>query len=293
MYAKLICKTGQLAGMEYRIAVEATIGKSAGNTIVLNPQTVSGRHARIFFDEKEKCYFIEDLRSRNGTRVDGVRIKARERLDRLHVITFANEFDFIFMVADEAEPPLSHQKKAAAETPPAVFEQTLIDHDAVALPPLLESVDDLSVPPPPQREMPAQKNGLPAQPPGFGVRAGENDAHAGDEGGRKRNEPAALQPKAYLLEFKNLPGGPRTFVLREGENTIGRSAECEISFDDASLSRRHAVITIKAGKATIRDLGSKNKTFIGGKQRVTAEIELPEGAVITLGLVEAKFAVRG
>jgi pSer/pThr/pTyr-binding forkhead associated (FHA) protein len=49
------------------------------------------------------------------------------------------------------------------------------------------------------------------------------------------------------------------------------------------------MIAVKSKRATIKDLESKNKTFIGGKQRVTSEIELPAGAVITFGLVEAKL----
>ncbi|MDH3253320.1 MAG: FHA domain-containing protein, partial [Ignavibacteria bacterium] len=98
MPARLFCKTGQLAGSTYEIGEQAQIGKNPGNTIQLSPAVISGRHAKIYFDPQKQSYYIEDLNSRNGTRVDGSRLRGKERLDQLNVITFANSFDFIFQV---------------------------------------------------------------------------------------------------------------------------------------------------------------------------------------------------
>ena len=51
MQAKLFCKFGHLAGKEFDISDEATIGTNESNRIVLNAATISENHARIFCDK--------------------------------------------------------------------------------------------------------------------------------------------------------------------------------------------------------------------------------------------------
>jgi pSer/pThr/pTyr-binding forkhead associated (FHA) protein len=101
MSAHLFCKTGALSGSEYSIGEEATIGRGAQNDITLPPDAVSGQHARIFFDDDEGCYVLEDLDSSNGTQLDDTEVIDPVPLKDLHVITFAQELDFIFLAASE------------------------------------------------------------------------------------------------------------------------------------------------------------------------------------------------
>ena len=101
MSAHLFCKTGALSGSEYPIGEEATIGRGAQNDITLPPDAVSGQHARIFFDDDEGCYVLEDLDSSNGTQLDDTEVIDPVPLKDLHVITFAQELDFIFLAASE------------------------------------------------------------------------------------------------------------------------------------------------------------------------------------------------
>ena len=101
MSAHLFCKTGALSGSEYPIGEEATIGRGAQNDITLPPDAVSGQHARIFFDDDEDCYVLEDLDSSNGTQLDDTEVIDPVPLKDLHVITFAQELDFIFLAASE------------------------------------------------------------------------------------------------------------------------------------------------------------------------------------------------
>jgi pSer/pThr/pTyr-binding forkhead associated (FHA) protein len=101
MSAHLFCKTGALSGSEYPIGEEATIGRGAQNDITLPPDAVSGQHARIFFDDDEGCYVLEDLDSSNGTQLDDTEVVDPVPLKDLHVITFAQELDFIFLAASE------------------------------------------------------------------------------------------------------------------------------------------------------------------------------------------------
>lgn len=101
MSAHLFCKTGALSGSEYPIGEEATIGRGAQNDITLPPDAVSGQHARVFFDDDEGCYVLEDLDSSNGTQLDDTEVIDPVPLKDLHVITFAQELDFIFLAASE------------------------------------------------------------------------------------------------------------------------------------------------------------------------------------------------
>jgi hypothetical protein len=55
-----------------------TIGRSPDNNIQILDKTVSRRHLKIFSKNNE--YYIEDLKSRNGTFVNGARVQAGEEI---------------------------------------------------------------------------------------------------------------------------------------------------------------------------------------------------------------------
>jgi DNA-binding NtrC family response regulator len=59
----------------------------------------------------------------------------------------------------------------------------------------------------------------------------------------------------------------RRFHLGAGEHVVGSLKEAAVPLEQAGISRRHAQIQVLAdGGAVIRDLGSKNGTFVGGKR---------------------------
>ncbi len=84
--------------------------------------------------------------------------------------------------------------------------------------------------------------------------------------------------------------GPREISLLPGTNVLGRCREAVAWIEDASISRRHAIIEIGAGGATIHDLGSKNGTYVRGN-RITDKQTLADGDPITLGRVPMVFRV--
>src|SRR6478609_7972897 len=53
-------------------------------------------------------------------------------------------------------------------------------------------------------------------------------------------------------------------IADPGLLTVGRGAGCDIALDDASVSRRHAEIECREGALRVRDLGSRNGTFVNG-----------------------------
>ncbi len=131
MDAVLFCKTGLFSGISFKIGHEATIGKSAGSNVALRSDIVSSHHAKIIFDDAQNSYFLEDLGSSNGTQLDGIRVKGKEKLGRLHIITFAGKYDFVFQVGgaipSETEAPKSGIVGKAVE-------KTMMDKKEVNLP---------------------------------------------------------------------------------------------------------------------------------------------------------------
>lgn len=76
----------------------------------------------------------------------------------------------------------------------------------------------------------------------------------------------------------------RRYVLKEGENVLGRADDCEIPLKLASISRHHAVITVAGQRVTLHDLRSKNGTFVGGR-RIDGMLDVSDGQQIRLGSV--------
>jgi hypothetical protein len=70
--------------------------------------------------------------------------------------------------------------------------------------------------------------------------------------------------------------------LTEGEHFAGRDAECSITIDASTVSRRHAHITVVAGTATIEDLDSTNGTYVNGA-RISGPTRLDPGDEFVLG----------
>ena len=87
-----------------------------------------------------------------------------------------------------------------------------------------------------------------------------------------------------------LEWGEREIPLRDGENILGRTDDAVAWIDSPRVSRRHARITVSAGKATIEDLGSKNGTSVGGR-RIDRPTVLEGGDQIALGPVLMTFRV--
>jgi hypothetical protein len=82
--------------------------------------------------------------------------------------------------------------------------------------------------------------------------------------------------------------GAHDILLEAGENILGRDPGTRGSIPDASMSRRHARITIRDGVATLEDLDSKNGTFVG-EARITSPTVLSDGDAVRLGLVNLVF----
>ncbi|HVG09338.1 MAG TPA: sigma 54-interacting transcriptional regulator [Thermoanaerobaculia bacterium] len=91
----------------------------------------------------------------------------------------------------------------------------------------------------------------------------------------------------YVLKILSEDGSlVRRFPLSLGEHVIGSVAEVDIRLETPGISRRHAAIRVLAdGGAVLSDLGSKNGTWLGGRQ--IQESVVSQFAVIAFGPVQA------
>jgi DNA-binding winged helix-turn-helix (wHTH) protein len=86
--------------------------------------------------------------------------------------------------------------------------------------------------------------------------------------------------------------GGREIGLSEGDNLVGRAADCHVRIDSPKISRHHACIRVAAAGALIEDLGSKNGTYVR-KTRAEGPIRLADGDEICVGSAVLIFRAGG
>jgi predicted component of type VI protein secretion system len=91
-----------------------------------------------------------------------------------------------------------------------------------------------------------------------------------------------MDVKLVVLGGKH-PG--QEIAVQGPEFLVGRAPECKLRPNSDMVSRRHCMISIAEGRATIRDLGSRNGTLVNGEKTV-GEHELRTGDKIKVGPLE-------
>ena len=85
-------------------------------------------------------------------------------------------------------------------------------------------------------------------------------------------------------------GGGRAgehFVPQGDRTTIGRSPDCDIFLDDVTVSRKHAVLTLRDGDFLIEDQGSLNGTFLNRSRIESGKLE--NGDELQIGKYKLTF----
>jgi pSer/pThr/pTyr-binding forkhead associated (FHA) protein len=244
--ARLLSRPGDAALVAHEIAEHANLGRLPDNEVALAHPFLSGRHARIY--REGEAYWVEDLGSRNGTRVDGVAVTRPVRLERLHVITLADTIDLVFMLdqvshAGPAAAAPGAPTAAAGSREATVTELTRFDIQ-------FDTVVD---------------------PRGFA------DVAAVDA------TPAAPPTRRLGLVLVHATGRMENLTLHDGDNVLGRGDDCDIVLPDPErwLGRRHATIRVAPEGVQLVDNQSMNGTFIAERRIDTAVLE--EGASFRLG----------
>jgi pSer/pThr/pTyr-binding forkhead associated (FHA) protein len=102
-----------------------------------------------------------------------------------------------------------------------------------------------------------------------------------------RLAPTGADPR---LEVSRGVGVGSAWSLASGRTfLLGRSESCQMRLDDPDVSREHAALARDERGVTVRDLGSKHGTWVGGA-RVEGERALVDGDLITLGGTTLRFS---
>ena len=72
------------------------------------------------------------------------------------------------------------------------------------------------------------------------------------------------------------------YLLGTGRSTIGRHPESSIFFDDITVSRRHAEVTLSGNEVKVTDVGSLNGTYLNQRQ-IDSSQQLVPGDVLQIG----------
>jgi pSer/pThr/pTyr-binding forkhead associated (FHA) protein len=77
--------------------------------------------------------------------------------------------------------------------------------------------------------------------------------------------------------------------LKKDKFLIGRAKECALRAGSEAISRRHCAIVRAAGGVTVRDLGSRNGTFVND-ERIEKEVPLTVGDELRVGPLKFRIA---
>jgi hypothetical protein len=133
----------------------------------------------------------------------------------------------------------------------------------------------------------AAKTRLETAPPpisGAGVSAGSG-------GGRKTVLLSELRKAPVVGWFVAMSGEQKgdDFRVRDGQNTLGSSADSDIVIRDVTVSGRHASIRHKDQKFVLTDLDSTNGTFLNEASESVAREDLKDNDTVRVGDVVLKF----
>ena len=87
---------------------------------------------------------------------------------------------------------------------------------------------------------------------------------------------------AFLYIIDRDTNAQRRMPLTKGRFVIGKAPSNDLVVDKQAISRQHCEIVSEGGRLILRDLGSRNGTYVEGR-RITGPVALSDGARIDLG----------
>ena len=94
-----------------------------------------------------------------------------------------------------------------------------------------------------------------------------------------------------LILFKK-DGSQKAFPLPNNATVIGRRHDCDLRIPLMSVSRRHCQISYNKDTLKVRDLGSRNGTYINDK-RIDDEVMLQAGDYLRIGPLTFLLQIDG
>ena len=103
--------------------------------------------------------------------------------------------------------------------------------------------------------------------------------------------PSRQQPAVPYMVIVDGPRIGTRFPLKEGSNIMGRAPTNEMRLEDQSVSRQHAEVVRQPSGYAVKDLGSKNGTFVNGKQ-ITETVMIGHKDVVKTGIYQLRLITQ-
>jgi pSer/pThr/pTyr-binding forkhead associated (FHA) protein/S1-C subfamily serine protease len=272
---------------------EAAIGRDSSCAFVIEgpkSKVVSGRHARIFF--QDNSWWIEDT-SRNGTILDDERLQSGQRhaLRVGQVIGLGESGPRLRVSALE-----SKQAMATIVEPPDLNRHVAPPQPVVATPP--DEFPRVKPTTAPRNSAGAVASGSPAAYPD--AAAGKTSAMRRSEAIRaglnieESTEPLSPAPDWLVHVVLRATNTNQRYDVKSMTVKLGRAPECNVQIPaehGASVSRVHAEISILDGSVSVKDAGSRNGTYLNGK-RLEAPHAIARSDLLMLGAGGPTFSVE-
>jgi pSer/pThr/pTyr-binding forkhead associated (FHA) protein len=110
----------------------------------------------------------------------------------------------------------------------------------------------------------------------------------GDRGNDASKEPLAMQVKLRVMQGAQ---AGRDVIIPVAEFLIGRGEECHLRPRSDAISRRHCVIAVSDKQVVLRDMGSKNGSYVNG-QRVDGSCTLEAGDHLQIGPLQFELVIE-
>ena len=95
------------------------------------------------------------------------------------------------------------------------------------------------------------------------------------------------------LIFTDQKHAGRVYHLVLEKTTVGRGDQNTLVIHDKSLSSNHCEILMNGPEVIVRDLGSRNGTFVNGARLTNQQSQLKSGQAVRFGSVEARLELEG
>lgn len=237
------------------------IGGKPACDIVVDQSIVSGRHCRLTRTDDE--FVLEDLASRNGTFVNGVRIEGPIKVTEADTITLGRSVQMPWPEGpqDSSDDVVQKSRRGKDGESPDGAEQ---DSKSAEEEPSLAHRASVEETPGPR----AIGGGLDSDSP---------------------------LPEGEGTSGSSLPKGEKgegTVVEGEGTETIriGRLADNDVVLDYPIVSGHHAQIVFEQGQAWLEDCDSRNGTAIGSPEQKIQRAQLTQDDVVYFGTLRVPAA---
>ena len=268
-----------------------TVGRQDGVSLLIKHDTISRRHAEISYANGQ--YVVRDLRSRNGTFINNVRLES----GGVHILqpdekVRFGEVTFLFQMQEAATlpsaPTSTHKDVAPVQRvqPKANGNAAELDvHRTLSIENSDAGAKTILVP------MAALGEQLARKQPSLGQPVLEEDGSLLLPGA------IGVVPAPVVATMKETPaliaimqGKPEVFLLTYGKRFIlGRGKDSSIVLEDISVSRKHAeVFPGPSGDFYIRDLASSNGVLVN-QAIIDNPYRLSNGDHIAIGSIHLYY----